>query len=200
VLVNFTQEPQTITRNELTGTWHHFRHNETITGPTYEMKPVEVIIGTSKVMDAGMPTYQETAQLIDKLEYERTHSGNLLFERQKDVILTTSGTKDWYSKIFDGIRDNYAWSQVSDGDKFYEVDISKIKPAFNKVVISGYHIDDMELKVRNGDELTVPAIAEVQTEEFSTTFILKETITPDALRLEFHQRKVELYEIEVFKV
>ena len=200
VLVNFTQEPQTITRNELTGTWHHFRHNETITGPTYEMKPVEVIIGTSKVMDAGMPTYQETAQLIDKLEYERTHSGNLLFERQKDVILTTSGTKDWYSKIFDGIRDNYAWSQVSDGDKFYEVDISKIKPAFNKVVISGYHIDDMELKVRNGDELTVPAIAEVQAEEFSTTFILKETITPDALRLEFHQRQVELYEIEVFKV
>jgi len=44
----------------------------------------------------------------------------------------------------------------------------------------------------------VPEIAEVQTEEFATTFILKEKIAPEALRLEFKNRRVELYEIEVF--
>jgi len=42
-------------------------------------------------------------------------------------------------------------------------------------------------------------VAEVLTEEFSTTYILKEAVCPDALRLEFHQEYVELYEIDVFK-
>ena len=40
--------------------------------------------------------------------------------------------------------------------------------------------------------------AEVQTEEFATAFYLKEAVTPDALRLEFTQKRVELYEIAVF--
>ena len=35
-------------------------------------------------------------------------------------------------------------------------------------------------------------------EEFSKTFLLKEEICPEALRMEFGQRKVELYEIEAF--
>jgi len=56
----------------------------------------------------------------------------------------------------------------------------------------------MAIKIRNGEELSTPAIAEVKTEEFSTTFMLAEPICPDALRLEFGERRVELYEIEVF--
>jgi hypothetical protein len=66
------------------------------------------------------------------------------------------------------------------------------------VVVGGFNISDMELKVRNGGELTVPAIKEVIAEEFSKTFILEEKICPDALRLEMNARRVELYEIEVF--
>ena len=61
----------------------------------------------------------------------------------------------------------------------------------------------MEIKVKIGDEYIVPETVEVQSEEFSKTFILKDSVTADALRMEFHKPDgvlVELYEIEVFKV
>ena len=200
VLVNFTSEPQTVTLDRLIGTWHNFRNNSTVTGPTFTLKPIEVLIGTNEVLDAGMPTYQETAELIDKLEAQRKSNKSLLFERQKDIKATASNGIGWMRKLFDGVNDNYCWEQRRGDNKFYEIDISKIKPAFNKVVISGRNIDNMEIKVRNGDELSAPEIVEIETEEFSTTFILKETVAPDALRLEFHKDLIELYEIEVFKV
>ena len=200
VLVNFTQEPQTVTVNEIAGTWHHFRHGESVIGPTFTLKPIQVLIGTNTVMDEGMSTYQEMAELIDKLEARRRSNKSLLFERDKDIKATSSGTIGWKRKLFDGVPDNYAWEQRRGDDKFYEIDISKIKPAFNKVVIGGHNIDNMEIRVRINGELSTPMIADVQTEEFSKTFLLKETVSPDALRLEFHKDLVQLYEIEVFQV
>ena len=201
--MNFTQEEQTVTLNELDGTWHNFRHGETVTGPTFTLKPVEVLIGTEKVRDAGMPTYQETVELIEKLEQERVSGGSLLFERGKEIGYASSSGIGYTTKFFDGVRDNWAWDQAKGDDKFYEIDISKIQPTFNKVVISGYRLDEMEIKVKIGDEYIVPETVEVQSEEFSKTFILKDSVTADALRMEFHKPDgvlVELYEIEVFKV
>ncbi len=52
--------------------------------------------------------------------------------------------------------------------------------------------------VYNSGALSEPAIAEIKWEQFSTTFLLKEAITPEALRLEFYNDPVELYELEVF--
>jgi hypothetical protein len=203
VLANFSQDEQTVTLNELTGTWHNFRHGETITGPTFTLKPVEVLIGTEKVRDAGMPTYQETVALIEKLEYERTHGGSLLFERFKDIKCSASSSIGTTSKLFDGVKGNWAWDQAKGDDKFYEIDISKIKPTFNKVVIGGYRLDEMEIKIKIGEEYIVPETVEVKNEEFSKTFILKDSITADGLRMEFHKPDgvlVELYEIEIFNV
>ena len=200
VLVNFTQKPQTITLEELSGTWHHFRHGETITGPTFELKPVGVLIGTTTVLDAGLPSYQETAALVDELEYRRTHTGNLLFGHEKDVVASNSGNMGYITKIFDGVRDVWAWEEVSGKDKFYEIDVSQVKPIFNKVVVSGYNIADMLLKVRVNGELIEPAIAETQDGEFSKTFLLQEAICPNVIRMEFFQKRVELYEFEIFKV
>ncbi|MBQ8360055.1 MAG: hypothetical protein IJX37_09185, partial [Oscillospiraceae bacterium] len=196
VLANLTEEPLSITLDEISGTWYNFRRGGTITGNSFELKPFEVIVGTSKIMDAGLPTYQDTVALVDKLEYERTHSGSLLFDRHRDIKITAT-VRPSLHKLFDGVRDNYAW-ECSKEEKFMELDLTVVKPTFTKVVVGGFQIDDMQIKVRNGDELSVPAIQEKTTEEFSTTFILSEPVSPDALRLEFGERRVELYEIEVF--
>jgi len=198
VLVNFTNEAQTVTLDGISGKWHEFRHNREITGNTFELKPVGTIIGTSEVKDAGLPTYQETAALIDKMEYDRTHGGSLLFERRADITLTTSGTLQQWRSLFNGIRDDLAWTQTGDGEKFIELGLTKLKPTFNKIVISGYNTASMKLKVRNGDELTEPAIAEKKFNEFSTTILLKDKICPESLRFEFLSKHVELYEIEIF--
>lgn len=48
--------------------------NETIIVNTFNVKPLEVITGSNQIKDADLPTYQETEALINKLEYERTHS------------------------------------------------------------------------------------------------------------------------------
>ena len=197
VLVNMTNEPKTVTLDGISGTWHHFRHNEIINTNTFQLKPLEVIIGTSQVKDADLPTYQETDALINKLEYERTHTGNLLFEKYSQISLTAS-TSIRARKLLDGVRDVVGWTQVGEKEKFVEVNLTKLKPQFTKIVISGYGLENMELKVRNGEELTVPEFAEVKTEEFSVTYLLKDAVSPDGLRLDFKARRVELYEIEVF--
>jgi len=82
--------------------------------------------------------------------------------------------------------------------KFVELNLTQVKPTFSKVVVHGFQIDDMTIQVRNGEELTTPAIVEEKVEEFSKTILLAEPVCPDALRLNFGLRRLELYEIEVF--
>ena len=203
VLANLVDQPHTVTLDSVSGAWYNFRHGGTITGNTFGLKPYEVVIGTSKVRDAGLPTYQETAALVDKLEYERTHTGSLFFGREADMIINGkpgsmngSPGKGHY-KLFDGVRDNYGWDCSGTG-KYFEMDITKLAVTFSKVVIHGYQIDDVVLKIRNNGELSVPVVKEVKDEEFSKTYIFAEPISPDALRFEFGEHRVELYEIEAF--
>ena len=198
VLVNMTQDSQNATLEGLTGTWNNFRHGGTITGNAFELAPFEVVIGTSEVKDADLPTYQETVAKVAEGEYARTHTGNLLFERDFDIKVTASSAVG-LRKLVDGVKDNWgAEMKKTETPKFVELDLTKVKPTFSKVVVHGFQIDDMTIQVRQGEELTVPAIVEEKVEEFSKTFILDKPICPDALRMEFGLRFLELYEIEVF--
>ena len=123
VLVNMTQDPQKVTIESLSGTWYNFRHNGTITGNYFELQPHEVVIGTSKVRGADLPTYQETFALVEKLEYERTHTGNLLFRRFADIKLTSSGSKHiCRHKLFDGVADNMAGWVMDKPDNYLELE------------------------------------------------------------------------------
>jgi len=197
VLVNMTNAPKSVTLDNLSGKWLEFRGERTFEGNSFELKPFEVIIGTSTKKDAGLPTYAETEALVDKLEYERTHRGSVLFDRWRDVTVTASSSTSKY-KLFDGVIDNLGWDQVSGDDKFYEVEFTGFRPEFSKYVVYGWNLEGTELKVRNGGELSVPEIAEKIEEEFCTTFIFKEKIKPEAVRLEFKQDRIELYEIEAY--
>jgi len=198
VLANLVDEPQSVTLDGISGTWYNFRHCGTITGNSFQLKPYEVVIGTSKVRDAGLPTYQETAALVDKQEYERTHGGSLFFDRYTDISITASATA-WprMYKLFDGVRDNRGWGCRWKGD-FLEMDITKIRPTISKLVVSGYQIEDMQVKFRNGGELSVPEFKEVKAEPFSMTYIFEEPVSPEGIRFEFEEHSAELYEIEAF--
>lgn len=68
----------------------------------------------------------------------------------------------------------------------------------SKIVVSGWGLDNTKLQIRNAEESTVSEIAVVKTEEFSVTYLLKDAISPDGLRLDFKSKRVELYEMEVF--
>lgn len=201
VAVNFTQESQTITVDGIDGTWHAFRRNRTISDNTLTLHPFETLIGTSTVKDTGLPTYEEVVAVVAEQEYERTHTGSLLIDRQDDIEVTCTGNPKPYVlskyKLLDGVRNNRGATLIGNKDVFFEMDLTKVNPTFNKIAIYGTNLDGMTVQVRNGGELSTPAITDVITGESSKTFMLKEAITPDCLRFEFAQ-SVELYEIEVF--
>ena len=197
VVINMTNEPQSVTVDGISGTWHHFRNGGVITGNTFELKPLEVVVGTRIVMDEGMPTYAETAALIDRLETARVSSKSLLFDRTADINITaTNGGRK--HKLFDGVQDNLAY-EFKDKDAFMELDLTKVAPTFSKVVLSGWHLEDVQLKLRVNGELVTPECADIRSEEFCVTFNLKEPVSPEAMRFEFPQERIEVYEIEVFK-
>ncbi len=199
VLVNFNQTPLTVTVDGLTGTWHEFRGDRTITGNTFELKPLETIVATNVIKGADLPTYAQVKALIDDLEYKRTHRGSLLHDRYLDIKVTSSGLRGFCkNKLFDGMPDNLAcWINRSE-DNFVQLDLTQVKPTFSKVVIGGWQIEDMKLLVKIGEEWVEPAATEITNEEFSKTYILADAITPEAMRLEFGGKSGELYEIEVF--
>jgi len=195
-LVNMSAEPQKVTLDGISGTWYHFRHNRTFSENTFSLKPFEVVIGTRMAKDRALPTYQQTAALIERLEVERLENKSLLFGREADVKVTGSSTWKMY-KLFDGVRDNLA-TEMRGKDLFVELDLTKVRPKFNKIVISGWHLEDAQLKIRVGGELVSLEPISVENEEFSVTFLLGEAVSPDALRVEFPQERIELYELEVF--
>jgi len=202
VLVNFTQEPQTVTVDGISGTWHNFRHNGTITGNTFALKPLEVIVGTNVEKGADLPTYEETAGLIDKLEYERTHGGSLLFGHQNDVEVTFAGmTNVVRYKLFDGMRGNLAMTVLKQGERYCEVNLTKVQPTFRKVAISGWNLQgNVNLQLRVDGELVTPHLAQVEENERTTTFVLKDAVSPEAIRFAFScdEDYGEIYEIDVF--
>jgi hypothetical protein len=203
VLVNFTQQEQTVTLDGIDGTaWYHFRHNGMLEGNTFKLKPFGAIIGTSEPRGEGLPSYDEVLALVEQKEYERTHTGNLLFDRHDEIDITSSSTiYPDRPKLFDGVRDNLGYElhlKEDQTENFFEMDLTKVAPSFNKVAVHGLNVDGMTIQLRVGDELTTPAVDDVVTEQYSTTILLKETVKPDGLRLIFPREKVELYEIEVF--
>ncbi|MBE7001136.1 MAG: hypothetical protein E7421_00315 [Ruminococcaceae bacterium] len=200
-LANFNQTPQTVTLEGISGTWHDFRHNRTITGNTFEMQPFEVVVGTTKVKDEGLPTYEEVAALIDEQEYARTHGGSLLFARQNDIeVLEAKGVSATKYKLFNGMREDLAMQVSHKGDRFYTLDVSKVQATMEKVVITGWNLaSKVALKLFVGGQEVADSVAEVKTEELSVTFLLKRPVCPDALRLEFTgDEEMEVYEIDAF--
>jgi len=198
VLVNMTNQPQQVTLDGLDGQWHAFRQGKTIGINTFALRPLEVVIGTSVPKDAGLPTYGQTVALMEALEQQRISGGSLLFDRRGDITVTASRSVGYATKLFDGVRDTWAWQETGDWEKFYELDLTKIKPVFSKVVISGWHLEGMSLLLRNDGALTPAPVREIRETEFSTTFLLQAPVCPQGLRLAFSERSVELYEIEIF--
>ncbi len=199
VIVNFTQQPQTVALDGIDGQWHEFRRNRMLSGNTFTVWPMGTIIATNTPKGTDLPTYDEVTALIEKEEYRRTHTGSLLFDRFDDMKFNVSKNRfPDYLKLFDGMLDNLGVELCDKEQNFFELDLTKVKPTFNKVVVCGYQVDDLTVKVRTGDTEIVPAVAEVITEEYATTVILQEPVSPEHLRLEFGRELVELYEIQVF--
>ena len=201
VLINKVPTPQTVTLPEISGTWCEFRHARDITTNTFELKPYEVIVGTSEDMSGDLPTYQEILAICENAEYKRTHNKSLLFDRVSDIVFKTSALDRGNFKLMDGVYDDLGWedgAKPGSRPKFIELDISKVQPTFSKIVLTGWNLEDTVIKAGKAEALETLEFTETHDSEFVYTYQLNAPITPDVIRFEFNQTQTEVYEIEVF--
>ena len=200
VLVNMLANAQKITVEGLDGAWYAFRHDQKIRGYTFNLKPFEVVIGTTSVMDNGLPTCQQTKKLIDDMEYARTHRGNILFACEGKIKVETSQTNHIYNyKLFDGMLENQGVRIDTRKGGFYQMDLTAIERTMQKVMVHGYNLEGLRILTGKENALEEPAIKEISYGENCKIFSLAEPITPDILRLQFDVGEfTELYEIEAF--
>ncbi len=206
VVANMTNEEKTFTIDGIEGTWDNFRNEGTITGNTFTLEPCGVLIGTSVPKDEGLPSYEDTEALINKLEAERQSSESLLFGMNKyydyDIessIRSTAHPAD--HKLNDGVRDNYAWKENGAMTHYLEFKFLSTEVTMKKVVIYGANLNTMQFFVRYDGELEEPSVSDMEVTYDKVTIWLSEAITPDSFRLEFNDplgNDIFLYEIEVF--
>ncbi|MFA6931180.1 MAG: hypothetical protein WCT05_12715, partial [Lentisphaeria bacterium] len=199
-LVNFTQKPITANLAGLSGKFVEFRGPRTFTKFEFMLKPHEVIVGTSRKMDEGLPSFASVSEEIDRLEYARSHRGNLLFERQEEMAFSSS-KPTWRGdyKLFDGATDVLAWEQAWGDDKFYEMAFPKFIPEFSKLRVYGKNLDGTTVKIRKNREWQTLKPVKTDKEEYLLGYDFEQTFTTVKLRLEFPKNQVELYEIELLK-
>ena len=197
-VVNFTDRPQTVAVKGLSGRFVEFRGSRTFESPSaFALKPHETIVATTAKRDAGLPTYVETKARVAELERTRLAADNQLKGRFEEVEVTASKGKASRRKLFDGVRDVFAWGQPGGAARFLELSFPKFTPAFTRLAVHGWHLGDMKVKARiDGDWKEIVPVKR-DSAEFHEILEFGETVRTVKLRLEFPQKQVEVYEIEL---
>ena len=200
VLVNFNQTEQTVTVDGLFGEWYNFRHEGMLTGNTFTLKPLEVLIGTNVKKDAGLPGYAETAALIDKLEAARVAGCSKLVAVRHSISFAGSTVGVTRHRLLDGMRDNLAANIGKTGDRHLIANLDKVDITCDRVVVSGWNLSGKTaVTVKLNGEFVLPEGTQVKEEGLSTTYHFNQTIRPEAIRVDFFgEESMELYELEAF--
>ena len=167
-----------------------------------DFKNLKVTLDVTGEYAAKLPSYEETAALVDRLEYERTHTGSLLFGKWQKMTLggtakTMSPTSIRLYKLVDGIRNVHGGVLRSKGENVLEVGLSELKPMFSKAAIWG-NMKKAKLVVKTGGVWQDP-IEGVRDGDWCFRFTLPSPVQPEAVKLLFNRGTVELYEFELFE-
>ncbi len=201
--VNYTASPVTVSLKGVKGRFTEFRGDRSFRKfNKIELKPLEVIIGTTKKYDEGLKSYAEVSAEIDAKEKERCSTGNLLFERHADVeVVASRPTPRLSYKMFDGTRDVLAFYDVWGKNKFYEISFPKVDfiPTFSKVRIYGNNLGTPTVKIRKRGKWITLEPKNTVTEENMIEYDYGEDLRTVKLHIDFHKHNLELYEIELHK-
>ena len=202
-LVNFTNQKKAFEVKGLDGDFKPFRSQKALpvrsSASTFDfaLNPFEVVIGTTKVRDAGLTTYEDLKAAVDRQEYERTHRDNILLERYEE--LPGIGYK-----LIDGVRDMYAFGQRWCAAKDFDIAFKARMIRFSKVRVWGSNIKEVRLSVRrDGDWVPVDAVCthpESYAVEVDAGRVLKTVKLRVTAVAADKNRVLEVYEIEVPRV
>lgn len=215
IVVNLLEKPQriTVSSDELkkTAVWNRFRMKTTLPGKkssfTFDLKPYECMVLTSKVMDSGLPTRSEVLAKIARLEKERISRPNILLGRGLEIELSTSNpprsSLSMQNKLFDGTLDMLAWQHTKrKNDRFIEMSFPKFVPEFRKVRLWGSPMTkDIKISIRKAGRWQTPVAKKTTTGKWYVEFDYGTTLRTIRMRIEFPRKKTvqEVYEIEFLK-
>lgn len=168
-----------------------------------DYKALKVDLDVTGAYAAKLPSYEEARALVDRLEYERTHTGSKLLGKWQQLGLDGSGQpirgkKKLPSryKLTDGVRNVYAGKLKATKANWLEVDLGEAKTTVVRAAVWG----DMKMakfSVKKGGEWQQP-VEGTRNGKWEWSFSLPEPVEAEAIRFEFNRGAVELYEVEVF--
>ena len=170
---------------------------------TVDFKALKVTLDVTGDYAAKLPSYEQTAALVDRLEHEQTHNGNLLFGKWQQLPLDASfkvkkGKRptDCY-KLTDGIRNVHADVLLDRKENWLAADLSAIDRPFTKVALWG-NMKKAKLSVKV-DGVWQEPIAGVRDGDWCFRFSLPAAPRPEAIKLLLNRGQVQVYELEVFE-
>ena len=166
---------------------------------TLEMKPLEVIIATTRKRDDGVWSAADFLKAMDQAEGARTHRDNQLLGKEKEIEVRAKFDRNplfnTSFKLFDGVRDVFAWSGKGK-DNAMELAFKKPR-TMRSLRLYGAHLEKTSVSVKSSDGWKRMEPASEDSETFSRILFFSEPVVVEALRLEFGSNPVELYEIEI---
>ena len=169
---------------------------------TVDFRALKVTLDVTGDYAAKLPSYEETAALVDRLEHERTHTGNLLFGKWQKMTFVAKGTEQKKGltnayKLVDGIRNVHGGVIRSKAESSLEIGLSELKPTFSKAAIWG-KMKTAKLLIK-ADGVWQDPVEGVRDGDWCFRFALPLPVQPEAVKILFNRGTVELYEFELFE-
>ena len=199
-LVNFTNQKKSFEVKGLDGSFRPFRSQRVIpvrsstSTSNFVLNPFEVVVGTLKKRDEGLPTVEETTAMIARREYERTHRDNQLLEKYGMF-------PDVGYKLIDGVRDMYAFGKRWIASKDFEIAFPDRPVRFSKVRVYGANIKEVRVAVERDGVWAPVEVENRRPEKYCVEADAGGTVEAAKLRVTVvpadKNKNLELYELEV---
>ena len=205
VLVNPTLKPQTATVKGIGAKYREFRGTRTWSGDTtFDLKPCETIVATTKRHDEGLPTFAEAKAFADRLEAERLGRDNQLLEKHAEISFTLSGASISGHELVDGVRDVYACRKDWQDETNLDLAFREAR-SFRVVRVFGDWTFDPAVSVWQDGAWRELEPVTTEKVKYGITYGFGDVVRTDRVRISFRPPKgrkagrnlVELYEVEL---
>lgn len=212
ILANTSPAKQNVTvaSSALKGYKDLFLFRETgkqkVTGGSFAMqlKPYQVRIFSSKKLDKGLFTLNTLRKNIAAAEKARRSSPSILFERGHRIEINSSpryvtDTSVIEDKLFDGVRDIYAWRPTHFQNMWLEFGFRKFTAKFSKMRLYGWQLTEPEFSILKYGEWIKLKPVSVKKAKYSLKMDFGQTFTTVKCRIKWKtgKRGFELYEFEL---
>ncbi len=211
---NVFLEPRTYEFETTAPTLYRFRENGQVIPEngrvSLELAPYDVVILSTKKLDDGLTTEADLRAAIAKADYDRSHRGNLLFGKGRQVELRSvncepyilQNTMEQQDKLFDGNTIVSAWMprKPVGGTPWLEMVLPANTPKFSKARIYGNGLNDLQFYIWDGEKWVTPQYTHTDS-EYATELNFGKSLSTKQIRLELldNQQDPELYEFELLE-